>query len=105
MSKAGWTVQPVSDPTGLRIGALWCGDSLVSYLYGNNAKELRRILRRGQAKPKTCVWEFDLVDCTVTTECDQVLEWACDPRGLEHGIKFCHACGGKVQWKEKVMEK
>lgn len=98
-TKARWTVQPVADPTGLRIGALWCGDSLVSYLYNNMAKELSRIVSRGQAKPKTCVWSIDPMDCIVTTGCGHVTCWDDDPRDKAHKILFCHACGGNVKWK------
>ena len=100
-TKARWTVQPVADPTGLRIGALWCGDSLVSYLYNNMAKELSRIVSRGQAKPKICVWTWDADRSTSTSACGYKSRWFDDdPRNKVHGTNYCHACGGKVVWKD-----
>lgn len=97
-TKAVWRLgTEVEDGGEIR---LYRDDCQRGFCDASHSNELRRILKRGQAKPKTCVWSIDPVDCIVTTGCGHVTCWDDDPRDKAHKILFCHACGGKIMWRK-----
>ena len=101
MSKTKWTVDLVKGLLYRRDGdGFTCAVGAVC----SKAGELVQILRRGQAKHKICVWTWDADRSTSTSACGYKSRWFDDdPRNKVHGTNYCHACGGKVVWKEKEL--
>ena len=57
--------------------------------------------KRDPQRRIACIWEWDESTRTATSACGYKSRWFDDdPRNKVHGTNYCHACGGKVVWKE-----
>lgn len=97
MSKTKWTVDLVKGLLYRRDGdGFTCAVGAVC----SKAGELVQILRRGQAKPKICVWWFhENVACPPIWRSSCKPVWAHERRGF---YTHCPGCGGKIIWKKKT---